>query len=180
MLEVVKEPLPGLLVIKPNVFKDERGFFLETWQKEKYKDIGIKEDFVQDNWSRSSKGVLRGLHYQKQNPQGKLVSVRRGKIFDVAVDIRKESPTFGQWYGEELSEKNHLQMYLPPGFAHGFSVLSEIADFSYKCTAYYQPMDEGIIKYNDPMLNIDWNVENPIISVKDSNAKTLINALLDD
>jgi dTDP-4-dehydrorhamnose 3,5-epimerase len=167
MLEVIKEPLPGLLVIKPKVFKDERGFFLETWQKKRYKEIGIKEDFVQDNWSRSSKGVLRGLHYQIEHPQGKLVSVRTGKVLDVAVDIRKDSRTFGQWYGQELTDENNLQMYVPPGFAHGFCVLSDFADFNYKCTNYYCPKDESGIMWNDSELNIDWKIKNPIISEKD-------------
>ena len=166
-MEVIKEPLPGLLVIKPKVFKDERGFFLETWQRERYKEIGIEEEFVQDNWSRSTKGVLRGLHFQKEYPQGKLVSVRSGKVFDVAVDIRKDSPTFGEWYGEELSDENHLQMYVPPGFAHGFCVLSESADFVYKCTEYYNPNDESGIKWNDPELSINWPIDRPDISLKD-------------
>lgn len=172
-MEVIKEPIPGLLVIKPSVFEDKRGFFLETWQKERYKEIGIEEDFVQDNWSRSFKGVLRGLHFQKENPQGKLVSVRTGKVFDVAVDIRKDSPTFGEWFGEDLSDENHLQMYVPPGFAHGFCVLSEIADFVYKCTEYYYPGDESGIVWNDEDLNIDWQIENPIISLKDKKLPSL-------
>lgn len=166
-MEIIKEPLPDLLLIKPRVFEDERGFFLETWQKERYKDLGIKEDFVQDNWSRSTKGVLRGLHYQKKNPQGKLVSVKRGKVFDVAVDIRKDSATYGEWFGEELSDVNHLQMYIPPGFAHGFCVLSEIADFSYKCTDYYVEADEGGIRWNDRILSINWPLKNPVVSKKD-------------
>ncbi len=143
MLEVIREPLPGLLVIKPRVFKDERGFFLETWQKNRNKEIGLKENFVQDNWSHSTKGVLRGLHFQKKHPHGKLVSVRSGKVFDVAVDIRKESSTYGEWYAEELSDENHLQMYVPPGFAHGFCVLTDKADFVYKYTEFYYPEDEG-------------------------------------
>jgi len=169
VLEVIKEPLSGLLIIKPKVFKDERGFFLETWQKEKYKEIGINESFVQDNWSRSSKNVLRGLHFQKENPQGKLVSVRSGSVFDVAVDIRKDSPTFGRWYGEELSDENCLQMYVPPGFAHGFCVLSGVVDFVYKCTDYYRPSDEQGIIWNDKSLNITWPLTNPIVSNKDNN-----------
>lgn len=155
-MEIIKEPLPGLLVIKPDVFKDERGFFLETWQAQRYKKIGIIEEFVQDNWSRSSKGVLRGLHFQKKHPQGKLVSVRRGTILDVALDIREHSKTFGQWHSEILSDENHLQLYIPPGFAHGFSVLSDNADFNYKCTEYYYHNDEGGILWNDPDLMIDW------------------------
>lgn len=168
-MEVIEEPLPGLLLIKPDVYEDERGFFLETWQQERYKEIGIEEDFVQDNWSRSKKRVLRGLHFQKENPQGKLVSVRRGKVFDVAVDIRPESDTFGEWYGNELSGQNHLQMYVPPGFAHGFCVMSEIADFNYKCTEYYYPDDEGGIRWNDEYLDISWPIYTPIISEKDLN-----------
>lgn len=167
MLEVIKEPLPGLLVIKPKVFKDERGFFMETWQKVRYKDVGINDYFVQDNWSRSTKGVLRGLHFQKKHSQGKLVSVRRGKVFDVAVDIQKKSPTFGQWYGEELTDENHLQMYVPPGFAHGFCVLSDIADFVYKCTDYYNHDDQKGIIYNDPKIDIKWPITKPIISKRD-------------
>jgi len=140
-MEIIKEPMPGLLVLKPRVFEDKRGMFLETWQKERYKEIGIEDEFVQDNWSRSTKDVLRGLHFQKRRPQGKLVSVRTGTVFDVAVDIRKDSPTFGQWFGEEISDENHLQMYVPPGFAHGFCVLSKRADFVYKCTNYFLPQD---------------------------------------
>lgn len=170
-MEVIKEPLPGLLVIKPRVFEDERGFFLETWEKTKYEEIGIAEQFVQDNWSRSEKGVLRGLHYQKKHPQGKLVSVKRGKVFDVAVDIRENSPTYGEWYGVQLSDENHLQMYVPPGFAHGFCVLSEIADFNYKCTDYYHPGDEGGIIYNDPALNIDWRVPKVDLKISEKDRK---------
>ena len=167
MIEVIKEPLPGLMVIKPKVYKDERGFFLETWQKEKYEKIGIEESFVQDNWSRSSQNVLRGLHFQKGNPQGKLVSVRSGSVFDVAVDLRNESHTFGEWYGEELNEDNRLQLYIPPGFAHGFLVLTETVDFEYKCTSYYNPKDEYGIFWSDPDLNINWKIKNPIVSDKD-------------
>lgn len=174
-MKVIKEPLPGLLVIKPDVFEDERGFFLETWQQERYKKIRIEEDFVQDNWSRSTKGVLRGLHFQKEYPQGKLVSVRSGKVFDVAVDIRKDSHTFGEWFGVELSEENHLQMYIPPGFAHGFYVLSDVADFSYKCTNYYYPEYEDGFFWNSRDLNIHWPItKKPIISTKDQNLKKFI------
>ncbi len=174
-MEVIEEPLPGLLVIKPDVYEDERGFFLETWQSERYKEVGIEEDFVQDNWSRSTESVLRGLHFQNEHPQGKLVSVRGGRVFDVAVDIRPESETFGEWYGNELSVQNHLQMYIPPGFAHGFCVLSEIADFNYKCTNYYYPKDEGGIVWNDPSLEIDWPLKNPIISRKDKKLSSFEN-----
>lgn len=166
-MEVLREPLPGLLVIKPEVYEDERGFFLETWQKERYRELGITEDFVQDNWSRSTQGVLRGLHFQIKHPQGKLVSVRSGRVFDVAVDIRENSDTFGEWYSEELSEDNNLQMYVPPGFAHGFCVLSEVADFEYKCTDYYHPEDESGIIYSDPDLDIHWPDIDLILSDKD-------------
>lgn len=182
MLEVIKEPMPGLLVIKPKVFKDDRGFFLETWQDQRYKDIGLEKDFVQDNWSRSTKGVLRGMHFQMRQPQGKLVSVRSGSVFDVAVDIRKDSATFGKWHGEILSDENHYQMYVPPGFAHGFLVISEIADFSYKCTDYYYPKEERCITWNDKDLNINWLDinKNYIISDKDLNGdefKTIVASL---
>ncbi|MCW9709140.1 dTDP-4-dehydrorhamnose 3,5-epimerase [Fodinibius salsisoli] len=171
-MKVIKEPLPGLLVIQPDVYEDDRGFFLETWQQQRYKNIGIEEEFVQDNWSRSTKGVLRGLHFQKKYPQGKLVSVRQGKVFDVAVDIRPESETFGKWYGNELSDQNHLQMYIPPGFAHGFCVLSKVADFNYKCTEFYHSNDEGGIVWNDSNLDIKWPIENPIVSNKDKQLGT--------
>lgn len=167
MPEVIREPISGLLVIKPMVFKDPRGFFIETWQRKKYQDIGIDVNFVQDNWSRSTKGVLRGLHYQINNPQGKLVSVKSGSVLDVAVDIRKNSSTFGKWHCEILSENNFLQMYVPPGFAHGFCVLSDTADFNYKCTDYYNPKDEGGIRFDDPQLDIDWQIKHPIVSSKD-------------
>ena len=169
MIELIDEPLPDLLVIKPKVFKDERGFFLETWQKNKNKKIGLDQDFVQENWSRSTFGILRGLHFQVKHPQGKLVSVHNGKVFDVAVDLRKESKSYGKWFGLELSDENHLQMYVPPGFAHGFCVLSDVADFVYKCTDYYNPSDESGIIWNDTTLNIKWPIKNPIISDKDSN-----------
>ena len=168
MIELIDEPLPDLLIIKPKVFKDERGFFLETWQKIKNQKIGLDQDFVQENWSRSTFGILRGLHFQVKHPQGKLVSVHNGKVFDVAVDLRKESKTYGKWYGLELSDENHLQMYVPPGFAHGFCVLSDVADFVYKCTDYYNPSDESGIIWNDTTLNIKWPIKNPIISDKDS------------
>lgn len=172
MIELIDEPLPDLLIIKPKVFKDERGFFLETWQKIKNQKIGLDQDFVQENWSRSTFGILRGLHFQVKHPQGKLVSVHNGKVFDVAVDLRKESKTYGKWYGLELSDENHLQMYVPPGFAHGFCVLSDVADFVYKCTDYYNPSDESGIIWNDTSLNIKWPIKNPIISDKDSRLST--------
>lgn len=160
-------------IIEPKVYGDHRGFFLETFQKERYKEmLNIDLDFVQDNHSRSSRGVLRGLHFQQNNPQGKLVRVVRGEVLDVAVDIRKDSPTFGAWEGVLLSEENKRQFWVPPGLAHGFVVLSDVADFEYKCTDYYDPTSEGCLLWNDPFINIDWNIENPKLSEKDKNGKT--------
>ena len=173
-MNVVKTKLSGCVIIQPKVFGDERGFFLETFQADKYADLaGINLPFVQDNHSRSSKGVLRGLHFQKTKPQGKLVRVVSGAVYDVAVDIRQSSPTFGQWEGVILSEENKTQFWVPPGFAHGFAVLSDTADFEYKCTDYYDPSDEGSILWNDPSLNISWPIDNPILSDKDSSAPRL-------
>jgi len=169
-MKITETKLPGVLLIEPKVFGDERGFFLESFHAQRYADIGIVGNFVQDNHSRSSKGVLRGLHFQKRHPQGKLVYLTRGTVFDVAVDIRKDSPTFGQWVGVTLTAKNHQQFYIPPGFAHGFCVLSEIADFHYKCTDYYHPEDEGSLRWNDPDVGIAWEVAEPILSPKDANA----------
>jgi dTDP-4-dehydrorhamnose 3,5-epimerase len=160
------------VIIEPKVFGDSRGFFLETFQEKRYKEMaGINLPFVQDNYSHSKKGVLRGLHYQKIKPQGKLVRVIKGKVFDVVVDLRRQSPTFGLWDSVELSEENFLQMWVPPGFAHGFYVISEYADFEYKCTDYYDPNDEGSIHWNDPVLKILWpNTSNILISSKDNEA----------
>jgi dTDP-4-dehydrorhamnose 3,5-epimerase len=172
-MKITETKLPGVLLIEPKVFGDERGFFLENFNAKRYADIGIVGNFVQDNHSRSSKGVLRGLHFQKQFPQGKLVFLTRGTVFDVAVDIRKDSPTFGQWVGVTLTAKNHQQFYIPPGFAHGFCVLSEIADFHYKCTDYYHPEDEGSLRWNDPDVGIAWELADPILSPKDANASFL-------
>jgi dTDP-4-dehydrorhamnose 3,5-epimerase len=173
-MNVVKTKLSECVIIQPKVFGDERGFFLETFQTDKYADLaGINFPFVQDNHSRSSKGVLRGLHFQKTKPQGKLVRVVSGAVYDVAVDIRQSSPTFGQWEGVLLSEENKTQFWVPPGFAHGFAVLSDTADFEYKCTDYYDPSDEGSILWNDPSLNISWPIDNPILSDKDSSASRL-------
>lgn len=169
-MNVIKTKLEGAVIIEPKVFGDHRGFFMETYQKDRYQEAGIPLEFVQDNHSRSSKEVLRGLHFQKTKPQGKLVRVIRGEVFDVAVDIRKDSPTYGQWEGVILSEENKRQFYVPPGFAHGFVVLSETADFEYKCTDYYDPSDEGSLLWNDPDLAILWPVEEPQLSEKDSNA----------
>lgn len=158
-MNIVKTKLPGVVIIEPKVFGDERGFFLESYQKERYQEAGIPLTFVQDNHSRSSKGVLRGLHFQKIKPQGKLVRVTDGLVLDVAADINPESPTFGEYVAVELSGVNHKQLYVPPGYAHGFIVLSETADFQYKCTDYYDPTDEGGIIWNDKILNIDWKLE---------------------
>jgi dTDP-4-dehydrorhamnose 3,5-epimerase len=174
-MKVIKTKLPECVIIQPKVFGDERGFFLETFQSKKYADLaGIRLPFVQDNHSRSSKGVLRGLHFQKTKPQGKLVRVVSGAVYDVAVDIRQSSPTFGQWEGVILSEENKTQFWVPPGFAHGFAVLSDTADFEYKCTDYYDPSDEGAILWNDPGLNISWPIDNPTLSDKDSSASRLV------
>jgi dTDP-4-dehydrorhamnose 3,5-epimerase len=163
------------VIIEPKVFGDERGFFLETFQAERYATLaGINTPFVQDNHSRSSKGVLRGMHFQKEKPQGKLVRVVSGEVFDVAVDLRKGSCTFGQFASVVLSAENKLQFWVPPGFAHGFVVLSDIADFEYKCTDYYDPSDEGSVLWNDSDIQIPWPIDNPSLSEKDANAKTLI------
>ena len=148
--------IPGLVEIKPKVFSDSRGYFLETWSERDYAQAGLGVSFVQDNQSRSVKGVLRGLHFQKKRPQGKLVWVIMGEVFDVAVDIRPDSPTLGKWHAVTLSEERKNQFFIPPGFAHGFLVLSETATFTYKCTDFYYPEDEGGIIWNDPAINIDW------------------------
>lgn len=173
MIEISKTPLPGVVIVKPQVFGDQRGFFMETYNKQAFEEVGLPTNFVQDNHSRSRKGVLRGLHYQYPQWQGKLVRVLSGAIFDVAVDIRPDSPTFGQWYGEELNDENRWQLYIPPGFAHGFSTLSESADVAYKCTSLYKPEDEVGIVWNDPAIGIDWRVEDPIVSEKDAAALPL-------
>lgn len=160
-------------LIEPKTFGDERGFFLETFEKKRYQEaLNIDFDFVQDNHSRSRHGVLRGLHFQTKNPQGKLVRVVRGKVFDVAVDIRPDSPTYGQWEGVILSEENKNQFWIPPGLAHGFVVLSDIADFEYKCTDYYTPGFEGCLLWNDPELAIEWPIDfAPTLSEKDKLGK---------
>jgi dTDP-4-dehydrorhamnose 3,5-epimerase len=165
--------IPEVLLIEPDVFGDNRGFFMESWHRKKYADAGLDVDFVQDNHSRSSRGVLRGLHYQLEQPQGKLVRAVTGAVFDVAVDIRQGSPTFGQWVGAELSEENQHQLYVPPGFAHGFCVLSDTADFLYKCTEFYAPEYEHGILWNDPDIGIDWPGRDFMISDKDANNRLL-------
>ena len=173
-MNVIKTKLESCVIIEPKVFGDERGFFLETFQAERYtSEAGITLPIVQDNHSRSSKSVLRGLHFQKTKPQGKLVRVVRGQVYDVAVDIRNGSPTYGQWEGLILSEENKTQLWVPPGFAHGFVVLSDTADFEYKCTDYYDPSDEGSILWNDSDLDIPWPIDNPILSNKDASADRL-------
>lgn len=152
----IKTELPGVLIIEPTVFGDERGYFMETFQKEEFAAAGIDHDFVQDNQSKSSRGVLRGLHFQTEHTQGKLVRVVSGEVFDVAVDCRPNSETFGKWTGVILSAENKRQFYVPEGFAHGFLVLSDEAEFTYKCTDYYTPSAEGGIPYNDPTINVQW------------------------
>ncbi len=169
-MEVEKTPLEGVLLIRPKVWGDGRGYFVETWQQERYSAAGIDMPFVQDNHSMSRRGILRGLHFQRTRPQGKLVSVSLGRVFDVAVDIRPGSPTFGQWYGVELTRNNQWQLWVPPGLAHGFAVLSERAHFHYKCTEYYHPEDEGAIRWNDPAIGVEWPVREPTLSAKDREA----------
>lgn len=169
-MEVVRTDIEGVLLIKPKAFGDHRGFFLETFQAQRYAQAGIDLPFVQDNLSRSRQGILRGLHFQRNHPQGKLVSVTRGRVFDVAVDIRPDSPTFSKWFGAVLDDENHHQLWVAPGLAHGFCVMSETADFTYKCTDYYHPEDEGGLRWNDADIGIDWPVDNPTLSDKDAKA----------
>ncbi|MGB5453903.1 MAG: dTDP-4-dehydrorhamnose 3,5-epimerase [Sedimenticolaceae bacterium] len=168
-MKIVQTNLPGVLLIEPKVFGDARGFFMVTWNRETFTGLGIDADFVQDNHSRSARGVLRGLHYQIRQPQGKLVRVSSGAVFDVAVDMRRSSPHFGQWTGHELSADNQRMMWVPPGFAHGFLVLSEFADFLYKTSDRYAPEHERCVLWNDPAIGIDWPLEgDPILSDKDT------------
>lgn len=169
-IKVTTCPIEGLYVIEPTVFKDERGYFMETYNQNDFKEAGLDMVFVQDNQSMSVKGVLRGLHYQKQYPQGKLVRAVRGTVFDVAVDLREKSATYGKWFGVILSAENKKQFYIPEGFAHGFLVLSDEAEFAYKCTDFYHPGDEGGILWSDPEIGIKWPIEDGqqlIISEKD-------------
>ena len=167
-MRVIETALPEVLILAPKAFGDQRGFFLESYHEKRYQQAGVAARFVQDNHSRSRRGVLRGLHYQLQRPQGKLVWVVRGQVFDVAVDIRRGSPTFGRWFSCLLDDQEHRQLYIPPGFAHGFCVLSAEADFMYKCTDYYHPESEQGIAWNDPDLGINWPVLDVILSDKDS------------
>lgn len=168
-MKVTPARIPDVLILEPRVFGDERGFLMETWQRKKFAEAGIDADFVQDNHSRSVKGTLRGLHYQIKQPQGKLVRVTVGEVFDVAVDIRRSSPTFGQWVGDYLSADNKRMLWIPPGFAHGFYVTSDVAEFQYKCTDYYMPEYERCIQWNDPAVGVTWPIENgePLLSAKD-------------
>jgi dTDP-4-dehydrorhamnose 3,5-epimerase len=179
-MKVISTSIPDVMIIEPKVFGDSRGFFFESFNQKNFsRETGLDVEFVQDNHSRSAKGVLRGLHYQIRQPQGKLVRVVRGAVFDVSVDIRKSSPAFGHWVGVELSEDNYRQLWVPPGFAHGFYVLSESADFLYKTTDYYIPDFERSLLWNDPGIGISWPIEpdtQPIISAKDTNAARLAGA----
>lgn len=166
----IKTNIEGLFVIEPSLFRDDRGYFMETYNKKEFENAGINVNFVQDNQSKSKKGVLRGLHFQKRNSQGKLVRVIKGKVFDVALDLRKNSKTFGKWHGVVLSDENNLQFYIPENFAHGFLVLSDEAEFVYKCTNFYDPESEGGIIWNDPTIAINWpldDIKYPILSEKD-------------
>lgn len=173
-MRVTETRLSGVLIIEPCIHGDERGFFVETFQVERYaRQVGVTLSFVQDNHSRSRRGVLRGLHAQRHHPQGKLVRAARGEVFDVAVDIDPESATYGQWVGTTLSDSNHRQLWIPPGYAHGFVVLSELADFEYKCTDYYHPEDEIGVIWDDPDIGIDWPLESPSLSAKDLALPTL-------
>ena len=175
-IKVTKTSIDGLVIIEPKVFRDNRGYFVETYNENEFKENGIDAVFVQDNQSHSTKGVLRGLHFQKKNPQGKLVRVIKGKVLDVAVDLRASSKTFGKWESVVLSDENMLQFYIPEGFAHGFVVLSDEATFTYKCTRFYDPTDEGGILWNDPDINVDWqlgDISEVILSEKDKNREKL-------
>lgn len=165
-MKITPAPLAGILIIEPRIFNDERGFFYESHQQSRYLEAGIPA-MVQDNISRSRRGTLRGLHYQLPAAQGKLVWVIRGKVWDVMVDIRRQSPTYKKWFAMTLSDEQPTQIYIPPGFAHGFCTLSDEADFCYKCTDYYTPSDEHGIIWNDPEINIKWPVDNPVLSPKD-------------
>lgn len=179
-MKAIPTRIPDVVILEPSVFGDERGFFLESWNERKFRELGFDLTFVQDNHSRSSRGVLRGLHYQLENPQGKLVRVVRGAVFDVAVDIRSDSATFGEWVGVELSGENHRMLYVPPGFAHGFLTLQDGTDFLYKCTDFYAPQDEFSILWDDPRIGINWPLNGavPVISAKDAAAVPLAEAPL--
>ncbi len=178
-MKFLTTPIAGAMIVEPDVFGDERGFFMETWRADKFAAAGIEATFVQDNHSRSAKGVLRGLHYQAPNPQGKLVRVAAGAVFDVIVDLRQSSASFGQWFGLELSAENRRLLWAPPGLAHGFLTLSASADFVYKCTSVYSPADERAVRWDDPALGIAWPLEGaPVVSAKDAAAPLLADAVL--
>ncbi|WP_136680209.1 dTDP-4-dehydrorhamnose 3,5-epimerase [Neptunomonas sp. XY-337] len=181
-MKVIETTLPDVLILEPTVFGDERGFFMESFNQQRFKELtGLERDFVQDNHSKSAHGVLRGLHYQIKQPQGKLVRVTAGEVLDVAVDIRRSSETFGQWVGVRLSADNKRQLWVPEGFAHGFVVLSESAEFLYKTTDYYAPEHERSIRWDDPELGIDWQLESaPLVSAKDADGIPLAEAELFD
>ena len=172
-MKVTRCDIAGLLIIEPKVFGDARGFFLETWNEQRYREAGLDTHFVQDNLSLSRRGTVRGLHFQNPNSQGKLVSVIEGEVFDVAVDLRRSSPTFGHWHGVNLSAENRLQFFVPPGFAHGFAVLSESAQFAYKCTEFYSPKDELTLLWNDPDVGVQWPMNEPVLSEKDKQGSRL-------
>jgi len=167
-MQIVETGLVGLLIIEPRSFSDDRGFFLETFQSSRYRDAGIADDFVQDNHSRSHQGVLRGMHFTVKNPQAQIVTVMRGRIFDVAVDLRVGSPTFGRWVGVELSDEGPRQLYMAPGIAHGFCVLTEFADLHYRVSRFYDVADEGGLHWNDPDVGIHWPIANPVVSARDA------------
>jgi len=177
-LKTTPTSLPGVLILEPRTFGDDRGWFMETYNARVFADLGLPETFVQDNHSRSVRGVVRGLHYQLHEPQGKLVRCTRGAIYDVAVDIRRSSPTFGQWTGIELTEENKLMLWVPPRFAHGFSVLSEEAEVVYKCTTFWHPPTDRSLLWNDPALGIDWRVDTPLLATKDAAGTPLSEAEL--
>ncbi len=172
-MKFIQTELPGVLLVEPDVFRDARGFFLETYHEQKFRDGGIPYSFVQDNQSRSLRGTLRGLHAQRKRPQGKLVRAVKGEIFDVAVDIKPGSPTFGKWVGSLLNDENFRQIFVPPGYAHGFCVVSEIAEVEYKCTELYDRADEIGLIWNDPAVGIQWPIEEPLLSEKDTKLPTL-------
>jgi dTDP-4-dehydrorhamnose 3,5-epimerase len=178
-MKFTPKEIPDVILIEPDVYRDARGFFLETWHERKYAEGGISGPFVQDNHSHSRRGALRGLHAQREHPQGKLVRVVDGEVFDVAVDIRRGSPSFGRWVGDRLSGENLRQLWIPPGFAHGFCVLSEIVHLEYKCTDFYDAIDEVAIAWNDPEIGIEWPISDPTLSAKDAAAPRLRDVIED-